>query len=161
MRLVLHPDLDDRVAQMIVPDVNDVIDAVRSRAMLTAPDGLTWQTVRDERVRPAHRDVDFTLIPANLPFILHDEHGRAHEAKKPRDPKLPIELRINCRCEAVTVPGAVARSLQAEHARAVGTSVSGKVTSRFERVAESEAARDGGGWFLGAARQVARERRGE
>lgn len=57
-----------------------------------------WRSMRDERVREPHREVDNDLyIPFDKKFELHS--GKAtYYADRPYDPTLPPELVINCRC---------------------------------------------------------------
>lgn len=96
-----------------------------------------------------------TLIPENIPYILDKPRGGGTEtADEPRDPALSPENRYGCRCQSLPVAGVVAASLRTE-TTAVGTKVTGRVYTDFERAAESENARTGGGWLLGGAREAA------
>lgn len=64
-----------------------------------------WITMRDQKVRDAHAAVDRDVVPVGHPFIMVDETG-VYEARYPGDPRLPIGLRINCRCLLGWVEGA-------------------------------------------------------
>lgn len=53
----------------------------------------TWQSKRDERVRPSHVAVDGTTLPVGERFLV----GRGL-LLYPQDPSGPLEETINCRC---------------------------------------------------------------
>lgn len=53
----------------------------------------TWITANDERVRPAHVDMEGVEVD-----LLSDWIVDGHPAAYPGDPRLPIGLRIMCRC---------------------------------------------------------------
>lgn len=69
-----------------------------------------WRTVRDDRVRDAHEDAEGQTVPVTQDFTLTDETGD-HPATYPGDPRLPVGLRINCRCfmERLDADGTVRR----------------------------------------------------
>jgi len=58
-----------------------------------------WVTREDEKVRFAHREMDGVQVRAGGLF----DFGNGVKCRFPGDPSLPPELRINCRCKAVTV----------------------------------------------------------
>lgn len=158
MRFEAVPGLDEIIAQKFVaPAIEDIVQSIRDAAARRAPDGKTWATVRDERVRPTHVDADMTLIPDNVPYVLHKERGGTETCDHPRDPSLSPENRYNCRCQSLPVAGVVAASLHTE-THVSGAQVTGRVYTDFERAGESESAREGGGWLLGGAREVIAQR---
>jgi hypothetical protein len=69
---------------------------------------VTWLTMRDARVRDAHRAVDADIVAVGTPFTMSDDTG-IYEARFPGDPRLPIGLRINCRCRLGYVEGTQVR----------------------------------------------------
>jgi hypothetical protein len=76
-------------------------DSVRSMAQLisASAEGMThktWVSMEDERVRDSHVFMNGTKIQINALFQTPGGPGRA-----PRDPALPPEEKINCRCELV------------------------------------------------------------
>ncbi|GEM_PF-2219897 len=59
----------------------------------------TWRSMRDEKVRIAHRVADNNVwIPLSKKFMLTTSIGKTYAADRPYDPSLPPELIINCRC---------------------------------------------------------------
>ncbi|MFG3132858.1 phage portal protein [Streptomyces tendae] len=71
--------------------VNGAVDAV---AAATSPDiERTWQTRRDDRVRPAHAAAEGTTLPVKQPFEME-----GWPVRFPGDPLAPRSLTINCRC---------------------------------------------------------------
>lgn len=108
----MAPGLGSRVAAAVRPDVKRIADDVGAALRANAPDGKTWLTAHDERVRPSHADTDGQEIPGNLRYQLpkmayirgHRAEGTARYitttgydlAREPGDPDLPIEQRINC-----------------------------------------------------------------
>jgi len=163
-RLVLRADLDAFVAARFArPAVSGLLDTAQRGAVAAAPDGKTWVTMHDDRVRPTHASADGQTVPANIPFELDKVDGSVgHDrAEKPRDPGLPFLQRVECRCEIAT-SGVVAASIHTSGPEVAGPRCRGEVSTIFERAAESEYADRGGGWMrsgLGAAaRQVASRR---
>jgi hypothetical protein len=134
------PDLDARVAREIaLPNVERIRDQVRDAARANAPDVRVWLTVRDERVRHTHVETDGQTIPANLRFRLPKVNGVGHDlARHPRDPALPIEQAINCRCEDPAVPGVLAGTIHSHPAVVEGSRVRAEISTDFPRAAESE-----------------------
>ena len=53
----------------------------------------TWQTMRDDRVREAHEEIQGQTVPFDDVFVTWD----GHEARFPGDFDVP-ELNVNCRC---------------------------------------------------------------
>jgi hypothetical protein len=163
-RLVLAPDLNAVVAARFGrPAVAGLLDTAQRTAVAAAPDGKTWVTMHDDRVRPTHASADGQTIPANIPFLLDKVDGSVGDdrAEKPRDPGLPFLQRVECRCETAT-SGVVAASIHTSRPEVVGARAHGEVSTIFERAAESEFAERGGGWMRAgldaAARQVAPRR---
>lgn len=167
----VRPGLGARAAAACAPQVTAYAQEVGSEVRRRAPDGKAWLTSEDERVRPSHRDTgDDTQpdgIPGNLRYQLPRYRGKTKEAgvdlgREPRDPALPLDQRINCRCESVDLPGAVARAVTVTPAVVAGLHVRAAVSVKYPRVAESEnpdPEDEGGGWFRGAAQTVAARRR--
>lgn len=159
-RFVPATGLDERIAVGAgARAVSRAADSVGTLARAAAPDAKVWVTAHDERVRPSHADADTQLIPANLRFLLRKVNGGGvDQARAPRDPDLPFVQRVNCRCVAPALPGAVARAIVVGPTVAVGGRVTARVQVRFPRVVDSEFASrpdTGGGWFRGAARATA------
>lgn len=70
----------------------------------------SWITQRDDRVRESHEAVDRDVVQAGETFMVG-----GFEARFPGDPRLPIGLRINCRCILGWVDGnGVRRALTAK-----------------------------------------------
>lgn len=61
----------------------------------------TWLTAEDPRVREAHVDTDQQTVPIMEPFMVGVDGGPRFPAMYPLDPRLPPELSINCRCNAL------------------------------------------------------------
>jgi hypothetical protein len=156
----LNPDLDVQIASRFgVPVLNRVLDMLEDAARAGAPPVKVWVTMQDERVRESHREADAQAVPANLRFILENPAtGTRSLCAHPRDPNLPIEERINCRCSDPQVPQLLAQSIHRSDVRLVGTRVSGEVETRFPRAAESEFGTDqdeAAHFMTDALRQVA------
>jgi len=180
-RFVTRTDLDAIIAASVgrraVERLKaDTTDGARRRA----PRAKTWVTARDEHVRPSHVSTDRQTIPDNLRYQLprmiylrkgRDEHGRAINpgggysetggydlAREPRDPKLPDDQRVRCRCQSVPLPDAVARSIHSTETLVLGSRVRAEVETWFNRAAESEfgTAEDTPARFMaGGAREAA------
>jgi hypothetical protein len=163
-RFEVAPGLGARVAATTgaryVDRLKDMLaDEVRRRA----PSAKVWVTARDERVRPSHVATDSQAIPSNLRYIL-PKAGRAglaggrDLARVPRDDALPLENRINCRCESTPVPDIIRRTISTTPTVVVGTRAEARVEVRFPRIVESEYPEDpdsGGGWMGEAVNAVA------
>lgn len=168
-RFVPAADLDAKVAlRILTPRVEHLTSRVADEAQRLAPDGKVWITMRDERVRPSHVHTDGQEVPDNLryklPKALDDNPGSQgwDLARRPRDPELPIANRINCRCESVPVPRAVAEAIHRLPLLITGTKVRGTVVCTYPRAAEAEYGSDGdaGAHFMsGAVDHVALESR--
>jgi uncharacterized protein with gpF-like domain len=149
-------------AKILRPQVNAVAARLLDAAQRAAPPAKVWVTLEDDRVRHTHREADGQEVPDNIPFILArpadaKQHGHeGHEmAMMPRDESLSPANRYNCRCVAVMLPEAIAKTMRLEHATVIGTRSTAEVSTDFQRVAESEHAEYGGGWFARAAREAA------
>lgn len=156
-RFVPRPDLDALVARKYAyPAVDRALDRLRDLARTNAPPVKVWVTARDDRVRDTHVQTDGQAVPANLPFKLPAASGVGHDlAGFPRDPDLPIEQRINCRCADPVLPELLRDSIHRTDVTLQGHRVSGEAYTRFKRAAESEFEQDGGGWMRDALRQTA------
>jgi hypothetical protein len=185
-RVQLRGDLDAVVARLIAPKVQAVADQLAAETARTAPAARTWVTGADEAVRPSHAKLDGVTIPGNLRFqmppMVYVPKGRGPDgkainphngwkllpagtpdmAREPRDPSLPIEQRIECRCRVAVDAGAIAATVRPGAVTVSGTRVVSEVTVRFPRIAESEfpdAEDGGGGWMRTAARTIAARHR--
>lgn len=95
-----------------------------------------WVSMRDDRVRSAHKSVDGTSVPASGVFTVG-----GHSARYPGDPMLPAGLRINCRCFLVKGPKLGASSQTEEQAasdKAAADRIAGLIARRRDKI---EAAR--------------------
>ncbi len=95
-----------------------------------------WVSMRDDRVRKAHKSVDGTSVPASGVFTVG-----GHSARYPGDPMLPAGLRINCRCFLVKGPKLGASSQTEEQAasdKAAADRIAGLIARRRDKI---EAAR--------------------
>jgi|GEM_PF-3419944 len=177
-RARIRPDLAARLAAgPIARHVEHVAEQIARAARANAPDGKVWITAEDERVRPSHNATHGQTIPENIPYrlpqVVYIRKGRGPDGKAinkaggwkivpgydladaPRDPSLPVHQRINCRCRSAELPGAVAAGITTTPAVPGRERVTASVVARYNRVAESEFAERGGGWFRRAAREVA------
>lgn len=132
--------LDVTIARVFgVPAVRKAVAMLETEAKRNAPPVRVWVTMRDERVRASHMDADTQTIPANLRFRLDKASGVGIDlARSPRDPDLPIENRINCRCDDPSLDAPLRDSIHATDVVQTGTRVQGSVETRFPRAAESE-----------------------
>ena len=133
--------LDVIVAERYMkPRVDTALDMLRDAARTWAPATRTWVTMRDERVRQSHADVDGQTIPDNLRFkVPKPGQPGVHElARHPRDPNLSTANAINCRCEDPSTPHLLRESIVRTPVTVIGTRVTGSVETRFPRAAESE-----------------------
>lgn len=155
-----NPDLDAVVAAKFArPLVEHATLAVRDAARGFAPPVKIWLTVQDERVRRSHVKTDGQAVPDNLRFKLPKVRGAGIDlARLPRDLNLPLDNRINCRCEAIPVPDMLSRSIHSLPPVLQGTRVVGVIQTYFKRAAESENGTSEdtpAHFFLNALRQVA------
>lgn len=155
-----NPDLDAVVAAKFArPMVERATDTVRDAARAGAPPVKIWVTMQDERVRHSHAKTDGQAVPDNLRFKVPKVRGSGADlARHPRDEALPLDQKIRCRCEDVTVQDMLSRTIQALPVVLQGTRVVGTVETRFKRAAESENGTTGdtaAHFMLNALRQVA------
>lgn len=162
-------DLDQRVAEaLLAPRIEHLGSRVEDEAKRGAPDAKTWLSARDERVRPSHVYADGQEVPDNLRYKIPkalDDNVATNGfdlARVPRDPALPIANRVNCRCESVPIPQAVARDISRTPTAVMGTVVRTTVTCTYPRAAEAEYGTDedtGAHFMSGALHAVATEAR--
>lgn len=140
-RFAPSPGLDVIVAQRVLaPEVARIARRIERVARARALPARIWITSHDERVRPTHVEADGQTIPENLRFVLSlpGRAGQTELAREPRDESLSAGNFYNCRCAAVSIPGAIARRIHAGPTVVAGTVVRARVTSEFPRIAESE-----------------------
>lgn len=177
MRVELRRDLNLVVARMAAPTVKRLADTVGDEARRRAPAAKVWISRDDGRVRPSHVKAHGQTIPANLRWKLPNQRvksdgtavvvGGFDLARRPRDPALPADQRIRCRCVGVTLPGLIARRVFVSPPLVAGAQARAQVSVRFLRIVESEfgTSEDRAARFLGgavdavAARLRARTRR--
>ncbi len=86
------PALVARLAETCA--VTTINGAAEAAAEAAGPDVVrTWITRGDDRVRPAHRALHGTTLPAGTPYTVD-----GFTLRYPGDPFAPIALTINCRC---------------------------------------------------------------
>lgn len=94
-------------------------------------------TVKGQSERTAHhaegRHGGRTGNIARKPEEIGFEQGRY-----PRDEQLSPGNRYNCRCQALTIDGIIAASMEIDPLDIAGTVIRGTIGSRFPRIAESE-----------------------
>lgn len=170
----------DLIAKLAAGPVRRIVDQVTDEAVRElrdqVPDAKSWQTEADERVRPAHDKAHGQTLPENLlyrvPKQIYVRKGRGKNGKalnpaggwkivpgwdlaeKPRDPRLPEDQTIRCRCESLPGPGLIAEHVGRGPVRVTRTSARATAHVRFTRIAESEFD-ETGGWLARAARIVA------
>jgi hypothetical protein len=176
----IAPGLAERAAAAVTDRVRAYADEVAAEVRRNAPGGKGWLTSHDERVRKSHAAVDALQHDPNLPGEIPDNlryqlpkmtyvrrvgweiTGGYDLAREPRDPNLPPEQKMQCRCESVTLPGAVARATRTGDVSIQGQRVTTDVTVTYPRIAESEhpdSGDSGGGWFRRSALDVAARHR--
>ncbi|MEV7512061.1 phage portal protein [Streptomyces sp. NPDC091201] len=89
---VATPELVARLAESCaVATINGAAEAAAESA---GPEVVrTWITRGDTRVRPAHRALQGTTLPAGTPYTVD-----GFTLRYPGDPFAPIALTVNCRC---------------------------------------------------------------
>lgn len=172
-------------ARLVAHHIRDIVDQVTDAAVREirdqAPEAKTWVTDGSENVRESHAEAHGQTIPGNLPYRLPKQvyvpRGRGQDgravtpsggwrtvsgwdlAQAPRDESLPIHQSINCRCQSVPLPGAVAAAVTRTAVTTTRKAARAYVHVTFPRVAESEFAVQGGGWLRRAALAVASRHR--
>jgi hypothetical protein len=133
-------------ARFAAPYVGHVARQVEDSARSRAPEGKSWITMRDERVRTSHRHADGQIIPANLRYEIEAVDPKhwdqvipgTHElAREPRDPNLQLGNRYACRCFSESDVDAVRRTIATTDATVVGAKASAQVRTDFPRIAEA------------------------
>lgn len=81
------------------PEVSAEGEELDIRGAESRRNGLckTWLTMLDERVRPAHGDLEGVTIPVTEQFAAFGYDGAIHKADFPSGFDVP-ELNVNCRC---------------------------------------------------------------
>lgn len=69
-KVKLRPDLNEVVARMVLPSVNETAEFVADKARAFAPPTKTWRSQRDAKVREPHVHADGQVVPDNLRFQL-------------------------------------------------------------------------------------------
>jgi hypothetical protein len=160
--------LNERVAQMIVPDVTRIARNVEDAAKTLAPSEKVWTTSGDVLVRKWHRDVAGQTVPSNLRFTLetpeweiqHEGYGPTEMAAEPRDRVLSYVNSVHCRCWLEYVPDGVSKTIHAEPARAMGTTCRSRVYCDHELAVTAEFGNDidRGARFMAGGIRVAASR---
>ncbi|WP_369522827.1 phage minor head protein [Streptomyces agglomeratus] len=100
-------DLVNELTRLLQEDAAEVIARVAEGAATATVNGAadavaaasgpsitrTWQTRRDDRVRPAHEAAEGSTLPVNQPFEME-----GWPVRYPGDPLAPLSLTANCRC---------------------------------------------------------------
>jgi hypothetical protein len=127
--------LDEKVAQMIVPDITRIARQVEDGAKSLAPVEKVWTATLNADCRKWHRDTHGQTVPYNLRFTLdtpeweiqHEGYGPTEMAREPKDPVLSYVNRVHCKCWLSYVPDGVSKTIHAEPAHAAGTVTSAAV----------------------------------
>lgn len=69
-KVTLRPDLDEVIARMITPKINEIAHEVAPQAQALAPGTKTWMSVGDDRVRDPHVRAHGQTVPENARFKL-------------------------------------------------------------------------------------------
>ncbi|MEU4703380.1 hypothetical protein [Nonomuraea dietziae] len=159
-KIRIQPGLAKRLATTVIHDQIERITAeVEREAQDRAPDAKTWVSENTPTTRLSHRHAHGQTIPDNVPYRVgaldasQENSSSVHLAARPRDPRLPLAERINCGCQSVTLPGAIAAMTRSTPTLVHGTRVTASVESVFDRIAESEFGSSGepGAHFLSLA----------
>lgn len=99
---LLEPDrlsiLSERTAQGMTNGVVDMVTTLPSTSQsaqgadaVRVPTGKGWRTMQDDRVRPAHAEMEGVEVEVGGLFMVD-----GYPCVAPGDPSLPPELRVNC-----------------------------------------------------------------
>lgn len=159
-RFVEAPDLLEKVARLVTPQIDDVAARVERAAKRNAPPTKDWVSKRDDRVRETHVEADLKQrgIPDNLRFKLtsmrwdqvHRGLGEHTFMVEPRDlssmawvnaGQQEMEthgMENNCRCYVVRDPEGVAKLIGREQPIREGERITVKVVCEGHLVVQAE-----------------------
>jgi hypothetical protein len=162
----VRDDLDEVIARMVRPHVQDVAREAEKVAKTLAPPTKKWKSVGDAYVRKTHRAVDGVEIPDNLRFeldayqydidhpdaVMAAQHKGGHDTRdrelaagmhsfmlEPRDhtPRHSVQV-VHCRCTAERDPNGVAKHVGSTEAVVSGTKASATVYADGPNMIQAE-----------------------
>ncbi|MEU0857411.1 hypothetical protein ABZ352_18505 [Streptomyces griseofuscus] len=141
------PGLEEQLAQLIAPKVQEIGREVERQAKLLAPPTKKWITLSDDKVRPTHAAAHGQEVPDNLRFAInsmawdrqHRGVGALTYMKAPRDESSRAVANIkHCRCHVQTVPDGISRNIHSMPLVVAGTTVTVKVVAEGDWVVPAE-----------------------
>ncbi|MFF4188100.1 hypothetical protein ACFYZ9_33390 [Streptomyces sp. NPDC001691] len=141
------PGLEQRLAQMIAPQVHDIARGVEREAKRLAPPTKRWVTVPDQHHHPTHIGANGQERPDNLRFEInsmdwdmrHRGLGPVTYMNAPRDETSRAVANIkNCRCRTQSIPDGIARNISTQPPVVTGSTVTVKVVVQGDYVVEAE-----------------------
>jgi hypothetical protein len=141
------PGLNEIVAQMCVPKVQEAAEEVARRARAHAPALKMWQTMEDAKVRHTHVKANKQQVPVNLRFtiksmdwdIQHRGVGPWTYMLFPRDESSrALANLLNCRCVLRFDKDGVGKYVKTTEARAEGAKATAKVVAEGNLVVQAE-----------------------
>ncbi|MGC4950903.1 hypothetical protein ACLQ2N_32525 [Streptomyces sp. DT224] len=143
----VEPGLEQKLAQLIAPQVHEIARRVERQAKVFAPPTKKWITVADDKVRPTHAAAHGQEVPANLRFKIksmrwdmqHRGLGPTTYMKEPRDSSSRAVANIkNCRCHAQSISDGISRNIRTLPPVVAGSTVTVKVIAEGEWVVPAE-----------------------
>lgn len=141
------PGLEEQLALMIAPKVEDIARRVERHAKVLAPPTKKWITVADDKVRPTHVAAHGQEVPDNLRFEINSmQWDRDHRGLgpitymlEPRDQSSRAVANIkNCRCHAQSIADGISRNIRTLPPVVAGKKVTVKVVAEGKWVVPAE-----------------------
>jgi hypothetical protein len=143
----VSPGLEQRLAVMIAPKVEEIGRRVERQAKIFAPPTKKWVTVADHDMRRTHIQAHGQERPDNLRFEINSmQWDRDHRGvgpktymKFPRDESSRAVASIkNCECRADTIPDGISKNIRTLPPVVAGTTVTVKVIAEGDWVVAAE-----------------------
>ncbi|MBG7704921.1 hypothetical protein HCJ76_44370 [Streptomyces sp. MC1] len=141
------PGLEERLAVMIAPKVEEIGRRVERQAKVFAPPTKKWVTVADNDMRPTHVAANGQEVPDNLRFQINSmQWDRDHRGvgpmtymKFPRDESSRAVANLkNCECRADKIPDGISKNIRTLPPVVSGSKVTVTVVAEGEWVVAAE-----------------------
>ncbi|MEU9925154.1 hypothetical protein AB0H51_28365 [Streptomyces griseoluteus] len=141
------PGLEERLAVMIAPKVEEIGRRVERQAKVFAPPTKKWVTVRDNDMRRTHIAANGQEVPGNLRFEINsmqwDRDHRGIGAKTymrfPKDESSRAVANLkNCECRADTIPDGISKNIRTTPPVVAGAKVTVTVVAEGRGVVAAE-----------------------
>jgi hypothetical protein len=146
-KFTVAPGLEERLALMIAPKVEEIGRRVERQARILAPPTKRWVTVADHDMRRTHIQANGQEVPDNLRFEINSmQWDRDHRGvgpktymKFPRDESSRAVANLkNCECRADKIPDGISKNIRTLPPVVTGQKVTVTVVAEGQWVVAAE-----------------------